>query len=267
MLRKFYRLLAASIAGFLVLSVPLIFIGTGLAHSNPRLFVALVIGLVTAYTLAAVEINIWLLREQRRLARDNAAPAGQQPIPAATKPAWEYRSKVSLLGLPLLHLRIGGNLRLRQKPVRAWLAFGDVAFGGLFAFGGVAIAPLCTGGLAIGLVPFGGCALGLLALGGFSLGWWSFGGCAIGWLSFGGCALAWKAALGPLAVAHDFALGTTFVLPISTMPWPKPSPTPPPFFRYGQILLRHLYWVNLLWIIPMIFWWRIQKRRSAQPNQ
>jgi hypothetical protein len=166
----------------------------------------------------------------------------------------------------LVHIRIGGNLALRQRPVRAWLAVGDVAFGGLFAFGGVAIAPFCMGGLALGLVPFGGCAVGLLALGGFSLGWWSFGGCAIGWLAYGACALAWKGAVGGLAVAHSFALGTAAYATHFNDAVAQAFADSSSFFRYGQVLLRHLYWVNLLWIIPLMLWWRIEKRRSAQPN-
>jgi Sigma-70, region 4 len=77
----------------------------------------------------------------------------------------------------------------------------------LFAFGGVALAPVSIGGLAIGLIPFGGCAAGFLALGGFAFGVWSFGGLALGWQSFAGCAVAWNAAVGGAAIAHDFALG------------------------------------------------------------
>ena len=46
----------------------------------------------------------------------------------------------------------GGDWATRRQPVKAWIAVGDVACGALFAFGGVAAAPLCIGGLAIALL-------------------------------------------------------------------------------------------------------------------
>jgi hypothetical protein len=113
------------------------------------------------------------------------------------------------------------------------------------------------------LLPFGGCAGGFLALGGFSLGWWSFGGCAVGWQSYGACALAWKAAVGALAVAREFALGTAACAVHFNDAVAQTFANGSLFFRYGQVLLRHLYWVNLLWIIPMILWWRLEKRRFS----
>ena len=169
--------------------------------------------------------------------------------------------------MPLLHIRIGGGLGLRRTPVKAWFVAGDVAYGVLFAFGGVAIAPVAVGGLAIGLLPLGGCALGLLAMGGFSLGWWSFGGCAVGWLAFGGCAVGWQAALGNLALARGFALGVAAYAGHFNDATAQTFADHTPFFRWAWVALRHLYWVNLLWIIPMIFWWRIEKRRTTASAQ
>src|SRR6185369_13678499 len=122
-------------------------------------------------------------------------------------PAWEYRSKFVLLGLPFIHVRVSGSLAVPVIPVKAWIASGDYAVGLLFALGNLAIAPVSIGALPIGLLSFGGCAIGLLSLGGFSLGVWSFGALAFGWQVFGACAIAWNAASGGVAVAHDFAAG------------------------------------------------------------
>ena len=58
------------------------------------------------------------------------------------KPAFEYRSRTSFLGLPLVHLRIGDRFDAVQKPVKAWFAMGNYAIGGILAFGGIAIAPI-----------------------------------------------------------------------------------------------------------------------------
>src|SRR6185436_14894344 len=121
--------------------------------------------------------------------------------------AFEYRSSLQLLGLPFIHIRLGGGLSGQRNPVRAWIAMGDMAVGVLFAFGGLAVAPVSIGGCAIGLLPFGGMAFGFITLGGFSFGMWSFGGMAFGWLAYGGCAIAWKAAMGAAAIAHEFAVG------------------------------------------------------------
>ena len=96
------------------------------------------------------------------------------------KAAWEYRSKFELLGLPLVHVRFNRSA-VHRTPVKAWIAAGDFAFGLLFAFGGLAIAPLSVGGIAIGLMPWGGAAIGLFAMGGFAFGGWVFGGFALGW--------------------------------------------------------------------------------------
>src|SRR5262249_17895073 len=123
------------------------------------------------------------------------------------RPAWEYRSKFVLLGLPLIHVRVSGSLTVPVLPVKAWIAAGDYAVGLLLAFGNLAVAPVSIRGLAIGLLSFGGCAVGLFALGGFSLGVWSLGALAFGWQVFGACAIAWNAANGGVAVAHDFAVG------------------------------------------------------------
>jgi len=266
LLRKFYRLLFVSIVALLLLSIPIACYGMRLVQAHPAVFTGLLLGLVAAYIVVIALGTAKLLREQQRLVREKATARAGQSATNKAGPAWEYRSALSLFGLPLLHIRIGGDLALRRRPVKAWVAVADVAYGALFAFGGVAVAPLAMGGLAIGLVPFGGCAVGLLALGGFSLGWWSFGGCAVGWLAFGGCALAWKAALGNLALAHGFALGAAAYAVHFNDTTAHGFAQDALFFRWAWVALRHLYWMNLLWIIPLILWWRVEKRRAvAEP--
>jgi RNA polymerase sigma factor (sigma-70 family) len=263
LVKGFYRLLFACIGGFILLGIPLICFGMKLVQSYPYAFAALVLALVTAYSAAALICSARLFREQRRLVQGQAT-TGAGPL-AATRlgPAWEYCSPLRPLGLPVVHIRIGGELALRSKPVKAWVAIADVAVGGLFAFGGVAIAPVSIGGLAIGLVPLGGCAAGLLALGGLSLGWWSFGGCAVGWLAFGGCALGWQAALGKLALAHGYALGTAAYAVHFNDTIAQTFAQDTLFFRWSYVTLHHLYWLSLVWIIPLLVWWRVEKRRTA----
>jgi hypothetical protein len=183
-------------------------------------------------------------------------------------PAWEYRSKYVLLGLPFIHIRVSGNLAVPVVPVKAWIASGEYAVGLLFALGNLAIAPVSIGALPIGLLSFGGCAVGLLSLGGFSLGIWSFGALAFGWQVFGGCAIAWTAANGGIAVAHHFAVGGIAHALQANNEAARSYFRSNLFFQHIPLALRYLAWLNLLWVIPMLARWRVvarnrRRRKSA----
>ena len=149
-------------------------------------------------------LSFWARRAQQTIREKELAEGesltphqGAKPQPA---PLFEYRSKASLLGWPLIHIRLRGGIE--RGPVKAWIAGGDSAIGLLFAFGGLAVAPISFGGFAAGLLTFAGCGIGLLSFSGFSLGIWALGGFAIGWQAFGGCAVGWTAAQGGVAIAH-----------------------------------------------------------------
>ena len=180
------------------------------------------------------------------------------------KPAWEYRSKLNLFGLPVVHIRIGDRFAVLNKPVKAWIAVGNKAVGGLFAFGGMAIAPLSIGGLSIGLLSFGGLGIGIFALGGIALGVWTFfGGLVVGWRAFGGCfAIAWNAAAGDFALAHDFALGRIAHAAQANNDIARQFIEPNLFCRCAQFINHHWLWLNLLWIIPFFVQWRIIARKN-----
>jgi hypothetical protein len=181
--------------------------------------------------------------------------AGQFPAPA-----WEFRSRLSFLGLPLVHIRIGDRFDVIKKPVTAWIAVGGkYAVGALLAFGEFAIAPVSIGWCAIGLVPFGGLAFGLLTIGAFSLGAWSFGGLALGWQAYGACAVAWQAANGWIAVAREFALG--FIAQGSaSMQAAQLFVQSSLFFRFAQTLMKYFVWLNLLWVVPCLIQLRVVAR-------
>jgi len=260
-IKSFYRKLIGCVLGFSVAFGLLMFWARDLITSSSLFFTILVVGLAVGYVLANLALTVWELRTQRKLIAE--LPANELAAPVA-KPAWEHRSRLNFFGLPLIHIRIGGGIRAQRKPVKAWIAVGDCAVGVLFAFGGIAVAPLSIGGMALGLLPFGGCAIGFLALGALSLGVWSFGGLALGWQAYGGCAIAWSAAVGGFAVAHDFALGgfAHAAQANNELAWRFIRPIT--FFRYGEIAMRHLFWLNLIWVIPMIVWWRTVARHRRQ---
>jgi hypothetical protein len=166
--------------------------------------------------------------------------------------------------LPLVHFRFGGRVPARTRFVKAWIAAGDGAIGLLFAFGGIAIAPVSFGGVAVGLLPVGGAALGVLVTGGFGLGVWTFGGLAIGWQAFGGCALAWNAAEGGAAIARDFAVGGFAHAVQANNEVAMQFVRSNPFFRLQEAVAPFLMWLNLLWFLPMILWWRAVARRQGR---
>ena len=72
-------------------------------------------------------------------------------------PGYEYKSKHTLLGLPLVHINCGYGLR-RAK--------------GVIAIGNIATGIVALGGFGVGVVSFCGIGVGLLSLGGLALCHW-----------------------------------------------------------------------------------------------
>ncbi len=182
------------------------------------------------------------------------------------KSTWEYRSPWRLLGLPLVHIRIGDRFAILKRPVTAWIAVGNSAIGGLFACGGMAIAPLSIGGLGIGLLSFGGLSVGMIAIGGISVGVWTlFGGLAIGWQAFNGCfSIGWNAAVGMFALAHDYALGQYALADQANNEIARKLIFPNFFFRCAEFIMRHWRWLNLFWVVPFFIQWRVNARGRRQ---
>lgn len=120
---------------------------------------------------------------------------------------YEYKSRRTLFGLPLVHINIGR----RDHWARGIVAIGNIATG-FVALGGVAAGLLSLGGVSFGLllalgavtlgaVSIGGVALGILAWGGIALGWLAVGGCAVGVYAAGGVVAASQVAVGGVAAA------------------------------------------------------------------
>jgi len=261
--KNFYRRLVQCLVGFAVLFGIWMVWAREALKSHHLLVTTIVIGLMMAYVSAIVALSVWSVRTRRKLLAE-MKEGRNWVVPA--RPAWEYRSRAQLLGLPLVHIRMGGGLTAKQSGVRGWIAAGDRAFGVLVAFGGVAIAPFSIGGVAIGLLPFGGCALGVLALGGLGIGYWTYGGIVLGRQAFGGCAIAWNAAFGGVAVARDFALGGIAAAAQANNEVAKQFVQSNAFFRTAQSFVHYSFWLNLLWITPMAAWWRAAARRKRLPN-
>jgi RNA polymerase sigma factor (sigma-70 family) len=256
-IRKFYSSFMAGMAVFFAGLFLLIRWRREFAHVHPQLFWVLTIGLSVGWLVLGLRQSLAL----RRAAQKESLAHPKQPCIA-----WEYRSKQTLAGWPLVHIRIGEGQTGWRDPVKAWFAAGDFAIGLIGAFGAIAIAPLSIGALAMGLLPWGGLAVGLMPIGGLAVGGWAFGGLAFGWRAYGGCALAWDAAMGGYATAREFAEGGFAQAAQANNQAAREFFAGSPYFQAIQWVGRYVAWFNLLWILPMMAWWRIiaQQARSRK---
>ena len=157
------------------------------------------------------------------------------PQPAQTvvnnyyHPWYEYKSKRTLFGLPLVHINFG----ICPRVARGIIAIGNISIGvlsvgglalGLLSFGGLALGLLLVlAGVGVGTIAFGGLAIGVLATGGFALGWFAWGGITYGVYSVGGLALASKIAVGgvasaPLAIGNEVKGAQTWLISSGGLP-------------------------------------------------
>jgi hypothetical protein len=184
--------------------------------------------------------------------------------------AYEYYSRLSLFGLPLVHVRVGDRFDVVRGPVKAWIAIGSShAVGVIFASGGIAVAPISFGGIAIGVFSFGAIAMGMFPIGAISLGVWAYGGLAIGWQVFCGVGIAWNAAMGGMAIAHDFANGSIAHAVQANTEIAAQFFGQSLFFRCAKVVSDHGFLLMLGWIIPLVLQSRIvarARRRREQAN-
>ena len=119
------------------------------------------------------------------------------------EPAYEYRSKTTIFGLPLVHIKF--NRYGRPALAKGIIAIGTVSLG-VVSIGAIPIGIISIGALAVGLISLGAVALGLLmALGSVAVGAVAFGGVALGLGAIGGVCLG-KIAIGGVA-AGTVAIG------------------------------------------------------------
>lgn len=117
--------------------------------------------------------------------RGAAPPFGRWPLAA-----YEYKSRKTVFGLPLVHIVYGPAWGGGLKPARGFIAIGNIAFGviavggfaaGLFTLAGIGLGLVCLAGVALGIgVGIGGIATGYLAVGGLAIGVYAIGGLGIG---------------------------------------------------------------------------------------
>jgi RNA polymerase sigma factor (sigma-70 family) len=259
--KRFYRLLTVSV----LVCIGLIFVpvlARPLALTHPGLYTTLVV----AVGFSWVPVVILLALQIRRgvLAPQTAnAPLESGPDARAGRTVYEYRSRGSLLGLPFVHIRFGGPRTDRCRPIKAWIAIGDVAIGGLFAAGGIAVAPVAVAGFGIAGVLFCGFGFGLLTYAGFGLGLWAMGGVVVGLNTVGGLAVAWNAAVGGIAVAREFAQGGVAIAHHANDDVSLAYVRNGVFFQYAYLLMTKWLWPTMiLATLPSLIMWRVKRRKS-----
>lgn len=173
--------------------------------------------LIVALIVAWPGMLLWMMRHFRRLRSEErrlhpgAFHAVRDQVGSS---AGVLRSRASLFGVPLLHVRFSSPDE-GEGPVVGWVAAGDRAYGLLFAWGGVAVAPVCVGGFAAGFVALGAVSVGVFGIGTFAVGLLAIGGIAVGLKAFAGLSalgwftaqsngfgIAWVAAEAPVALAQ-----------------------------------------------------------------
>lgn len=238
-----------------------VFVAPKFWKTHPIALIASGIGIPLAFTIyicvSAFRYNAQAakLREAERLEN----PSAFSPADFGIKPR-EYRSKATLLGLPLIHCLSGDP----KRAAMGWIALGDRAYGILFAGGGLAVGGIAMGGAAIGLISLGGATLGFLALGGLAIGFYAIGGAALGVIAAGGVGVGLLGAHGGLAVARDFAMGGLAVAANANNPAARAF-----FADYGWMdISKYTVWNSatfLIWLpILMVVFWARRAKKSAR---
>ena len=117
---------------------------------------------------------------------------------------FEYKSKLHIGKLPLLHINIGLGRTAKGIFAVGIMSVGVVSVG-LLSLGIISLGLICLGVLSLasisaGIISAGGIALGIMAFGGLAIGALSMGGCAVGLFAVGGYASGYYVAIGDIAV-------------------------------------------------------------------
>lgn len=117
--------------------------------------------------------------------------AQAQPEQSAPGAGWrwhyEYKSRRTLFGLPLLHINVGRGAMYRATGIVAiGLAARGVVAVGLVSLGVLAVGAAALGGAATGAVAVGYVAVGSLAVGKVAIGSLAIGESVTGSLTLGG---------------------------------------------------------------------------------
>lgn len=116
---------------------------------------------------------------------------------ASNNSYFEYKSKISIFNLPLLHIKYRKTRNAKIARAKGIIAIGEIATGVLLGFGAISCGIFSFGILSIGL---------LLSVGILSIGSFSFGCISIGLYSIGAIAIGLET-IGAVSLAKDVSFG------------------------------------------------------------
>ena len=201
-------------------------------------------------------------RRLRGLERRLRPEAFADPRDRAGSKAGDYISKSRLLGFPLFHFRLS-TAEEGSRPVVAWVAGGDRAYGLLFAWGAFAVAPFSIGAVSIGLFSLGAVSLGIFCVGSIGFGPLVLGAMGYGYIVYASLsAVGWQLAQGGgFAIARWFAEGSVAFAEHANDAAARAYLASP---HEDFILMALLVTVSLLVIGPAILYARAVRRRLGR---
>lgn len=171
----------------------------------------------------------------------------------------EYISRATLFGFPLIHAKF--DMAEEGEPAAVgWIAAGQKAYGLLFAWGGVAVAPISVGIISFGLVSAGVIGFGALVIGIIGVGCLAMGEAAIGYKAYASSsALGWESAYSKgVSIANEGALAPVAFaqqvnneLAASTASLANMSHTYPWIFALTAVLV----------LVPVVWWSNSVRKR------
>ncbi len=224
----------------------------------------LVLAFVVVWPVSLVRVmrHMRRLRSSERQAHPELFRDARDQVGSA---AGEYRSRLTLLGVPLVHCRFSSPDE-GQPPVFGWFAGGDRAYGLLFAWGGYAVAPISVGAVSAGIIALGNLSVGLFSFGTVALGWVALGCASMGhdafaWLS----ALGWNSAQGGgFGIAQHAALASVaFAEQVNNAAARALLPDP----GSQQHQLGFITVLTLLSLVPVIFYARAVRKRMGRKTE
>ncbi len=172
---------------------------------------------VLSQVVVVAFVVIYVVMTARLMKRGQALRAAERirrpdlftsPVDQPGSKKREYKSRLTLFGLPLVHAKFA-MAEEGEKPAVGWIAAGHKAYGLLFAWGGVAVAPVSVGIVSFGLVGVGAVGFGLVGLGTVGIGLLAMGAMAIGYKAYASLsAMGWESAFSQgFSIAKDGAIG------------------------------------------------------------
>jgi RNA polymerase sigma factor (sigma-70 family) len=243
-----------------------VFAGRNYWDAHPQMLTLGILGSAFGFVTVLAAYTLWMSRMQMRIRKEEAEKSGDRRFISQSQP-YEYRSAWSLMGLPLVHIRINCTQAGRALPARGWIAVGNQAYGILFACGTIAVGSIACGPLAVGLLALGGLGIGMFAFGGLGIGFAAIGGAALGYVAFGGGAIAWLGASGGAVLARHFAVGGNALAEHVNDPVAHAFMLGSIFFRYAQGFAGIM--IALSFLLPPAFslYFKRWRQRHGQPAQ